>query len=603
MVNMNRGKGRRPVRKILKAALAATVAVCALAAPADAQTIDRVFAFGDSYADIGNLKAVLGPLFPSNIYPTGRFSGGTNFVDTLSAYYKAPIVNFAFGGAQAGNTNVTGVGLPGFQQEYQAFVAQGGSFNANDLVAISVGGNDARAYRLSGGTLAGVDAATTLTAQNATQGIATLAAHGAKHMVFIAGDAGQLPEALGQANAAIGTAFSNAYNAKMQATLAPIAHLGTQIAYVDITAIGNIVRGNPARFGFINVTTACPLTCLGSPATQAQYFFYVDGIHLTSAAFDLVGRYAINQLAAPYSFRAQGDLPMHAAQDFARAMDGRLDLSRGTHGPDGLSAYVQYVGGHDRYDADATADGYAYNAHGASGGVEWRRGALTAGGLFMWTRSRSEAAFDDRAKATSYQIGGYTSFDTGSAFAEGYAGYGWHNLDIRRTGVADPLTASPHARSWVAGGRAGWLGDFGRGRAGPVVGLAYAHSRLDGYTESGDAAAGLIVGDQRVDTLIASAGLELRPNLTPTIAPWLRVTADKSVHGDGRIVDYAPLVAPGIINSFEIASASRRAYGNLAGGLSARLGDRISLEGTVHSTFARHEGNEVGGFAGLRLAI
>jgi len=591
------------LRKILKAALSAAVASCALAAPAGAQTIDRVFAFGDSYADIGNLKAVLGPLFPSNIYPTGRFSGGTNFVDTLSAHYDAPIVNFAFGGAQAGSTNVVGVGLPGFQQEYLGFVAQGGSFNPNDLVAISIGGNDARAYRLTGGTLAGVDAASTLAAKNATAGIATLAAHGAKHMVFLAGDVGQLPEALGQANAAIGTAFSNAYNAKMQATLAPIAHLGTQIAYVDLTAIGNIVRANPARFGFTNVTNACPLTCIGSPAMQAQYFFYVDGVHLTSAAFDLVGRYAINQLSAPYSFRAVGDLPVHAAQDFGRTMAGRLDLARGTQGPDGLSAYVQYVGGHDRYDATATADGYAYNAHGASGGVEWRRGPLTAGGLFMWSRSHSDAAFDDRTKATSYQVGGYAGFDMGSAFVQGYAGYGWHDLKIRRTGVADPLTASPHAKSWVAGGRAGWLADFGRGRVGPVIGLAYAHARVNGYSEAGDAAAGLIVGDQRTDTVVASAGLELRPNLAPGLAPWLRVTADKNVHGDGRIVDYAPETAPGIINSFEIARSSRKAYGDLAGGLSARLGARLSLEGSVNATFARYDGNEVGGFAGLRLAL
>lgn len=590
------------MRKILKVALSAAVASCALAAPAGAQAIDRVFAFGDSYADIGNLKAVLGPLFPA-IYPTGRFSGGTNFVDTLSAHYDAPIVNFAFGGAQAGGTNVVGVGLPGFQQEYQAFAAQGGSFNSNDLVAISIGGNDGRAYWQSGGTLAGVDAATTAVATSATAGITTLVAHGAKHIVFLAGDVGQLPEAIGQPNAAIGAAFSQTYNAKMQATLAPLARLGTQIAYVDATAVGNIVRANPARFGFTDVTNACPLTCLGSPAMQAQYFFYVDGVHLTSAAFDLIGRYAINQISAPYSFRAVGDLPNHAAQDFGRAMAGRLDLARGTQGPDGLSAYVQYVGGHDRYDADATADGYAYNMHGASGGVEWRRGPLSAGGLFMWSRSHSDAAFDDRTKATSYQIGGYAGLDMGNAFAQFYAGYGWHDLKIRRTGVADPLTASPHAKSWVAGGRAGWLADFGRGRVGPVVGLAYAHSRVEAYSEAGDAAAGLNVGSQNVDTLVASAGLELRPNLAPGLAPWLRVTADKNVHGDRRVVDYAPETAPGIVNSFEIGSASNKAFGNLAGGLSARLGARLSLEGTVNATFARYDGNEVGGFAGLRLAL
>src|SRR3546814_8013080 len=61
-------------------------------APASAQSVDRIVAFGDSYADDGNLFELIG-IDPPFVYPTGRFSGGTNFVDTMSTLLNAPVDN------------------------------------------------------------------------------------------------------------------------------------------------------------------------------------------------------------------------------------------------------------------------------------------------------------------------------------------------------------------------------------------------------------------------------------------------------------------------------------------------------------------------------
>src|SRR6185436_9673622 len=128
---------------------------------ASAQTVfTTIQAFGDSYADTGNLFKILGVPNPVQ-YPTGRFSGGTNFVDTTSALLGIPQNNFAIGGATSGPTNVVGPGIPGFRQEWQGFVASGKTIAPSDLVELSVGGNDARAYYQTGGTLAGVNAAAT----------------------------------------------------------------------------------------------------------------------------------------------------------------------------------------------------------------------------------------------------------------------------------------------------------------------------------------------------------------------------------------------------------------------------------------------------------
>jgi outer membrane lipase/esterase len=42
-------------------------------------TFTRIQAFGDSYADTGNLWKITGGIGQFPLYPTGRFSGGTSW--------------------------------------------------------------------------------------------------------------------------------------------------------------------------------------------------------------------------------------------------------------------------------------------------------------------------------------------------------------------------------------------------------------------------------------------------------------------------------------------------------------------------------------------
>ena len=67
---------------------ASTLALAVFGAtPATAQEVDRIIAFGDSLADTGNALQLLlsSPSVPPDfkaqlqqLYPSGRFSGGTN---------------------------------------------------------------------------------------------------------------------------------------------------------------------------------------------------------------------------------------------------------------------------------------------------------------------------------------------------------------------------------------------------------------------------------------------------------------------------------------------------------------------------------------------
>src|SRR3954467_11250867 len=112
----------KPVRRaglLCVSLMLAGASTLSLTDHAKAQTaFTRIQAFGDSYADTGNLWKILGVTDPR--FPTGRFSGGTNFVDTTSALLGIPQLNYAIGGAMTGTTNTVLPGVPGFYQEWNS---------------------------------------------------------------------------------------------------------------------------------------------------------------------------------------------------------------------------------------------------------------------------------------------------------------------------------------------------------------------------------------------------------------------------------------------------------------------------------------------------
>ena len=616
-------------RMFAGALLAATA--MGFATPAAAQRIDRIVAFGDSYADDGNFFELVGvnPL-TTGAYTSGRFSGGTNYIDTLGRILNVPIDNFAIGGALTDNRNTNGPPL-GFTTEYSSFLAGGGpaafprvsgTFDANDLLAISIGANDGRFYQRNGGTVAGASAAATASVASATTGLNALVNAGARNISFLAGNTALLPEVAFSADpasaAAVRNAFSNTFNAGIQSTLAGYAANGVIVHYLDLTTVYNTVAANLPAYGLTAI--ACPAFPAplgpGVPGSTAcisgssdGFLVYGDQLHLTSAGFAIVGRYVATQLRAPLTLQATSDVALDTARQFGRTLTTRMDLGAPRDGdmPEGLAVYAVGDSVTRKLGATDTNDQFKVTSVGATIGAEYGFGSGMVGIAGNVSRPKANFGNDSaRTESRSLQLGVYAAAGIAGGFVQGYAGFGKDDHDISRVGVVEGMDADTDGSHTLAGAKAGYLMPMGVLRVGPVVALDYARAKIDGYTESGDPALTLNVGSARYSSLRGSIGAELRGDFGGNgvqVRPYGAAVIEKDFTGDERAFAFAQTATPTIVNSYRVEDGSKKAYGRLTAGLSAAILSNVSLNAAVSGTVRKDQGNETSGHVGLRAAF
>ncbi|QIK96720.1 autotransporter domain-containing protein [Sphingomonas sp. HDW15A] len=624
-------------RRLALAALTAT-ALSGFAAPASAQQVDRIVTFGDSYADDGNFFEILG-INPATttIYTSGRFSGTTNYVDTLSDILGVPVENFAIGGAMAqifpggaSNTNCSGIPAScplGLNYEVDQFFNVGTqssafpnsdtTFDEGDLLTVSIGGNDARFYQLtnplSTTNAAAIAAAGSVTA--ATTQLDRLVAAGAPTISFLAGDTSRLPEITGNASAiAIRSAYSNAYNAGMQDTLAGYAADGVIVHYLDLNAVLDNIIASPAAYG-ITKGLVCPAFQPATPASptcvldSTGYLFYGDLVHLTGTGFAIVAQYVATQLTAPLTLQGASDLGMDVARQFGRTLTARLDLGSPRDGdmPEGFKFFLSGDSFSRSVNESSGNAPFDVNAIGFTAGAEYGFGSGVVGVAGNISRPELEFGGDvSEVEGESTQLGAYAGMGIAGGFIQGYLGFGWDDYDIGRRGVVEGMDANTDGDHFLAGAKAGYLFPVGGFRVGPVVALDYADVSVEGYTEEGDPALTLNVSDGDFNSLRGSIGIEARGDFAGDGVQWRpygALTLEKELNGDDRSISFAQTSAPGIVNTWEIDDVSTKAYGRFTGGLNARILTNVELGAAISTTMGKKQGNETSGHLGVKVGF
>lgn len=291
---------------------------------ASATNFDKLYVFGDSLSDTGNIFNVSGGQInptqafnPDPPYYKGRFSNGPVWVDyagnqlgltpTLITNPSTTTIpnqgiNYAFGGSNSGLDNAFVPNVPGVLAQVglftQSLQANKQTADPNAIYAVWGGAND---------FLFGNGANVNQTVKNISDSVALLASAGAKNIVvFNLPDLGKIPYASVNGTSSQLTALSTSFNTTLATTLGNLSLIpGVNIIPVDINSLFNQVIASPGEFGFKNVTTPCVIGDANSIragnytvcSNPNDYLFY-DAVHPTTNAQKLVAQAALSAIQA-----------------------------------------------------------------------------------------------------------------------------------------------------------------------------------------------------------------------------------------------------------------------------------------------------------------
>jgi outer membrane lipase/esterase len=629
------------------------VAICLAALLASAGTalgqssFNTIYGFGDSYADTnqpGQPGGILpeGVPFPADM-PEGRFSSGGNFVDRLQDNFGIPAsINYAFGGAMTDTNNVVGVPA-GFQTEIAIVQLLDQTFRPDDIIALSIGGNNALAILddpsfLGPDPEAGARVYAQVSAAQVGAGVQELVDRGARTITYFSiGDPFLYPS-LGVSSLPA-QIFLEDFLVASEVQMAGIAAQGVRVNFFNFAELQRRIfeQGDWQRFGFEQVgvfglpSVLVPgsIPCLTeATCSSGEGFFYWDAVHLTEEGYNLAADFMTIQLGQNETIPVQAELAEIQSRNFTDTLHQRMQARRdGATGFDASysvkdapdagklsykdapephvdDAFALFVaGGFAGGDRDAR-DGivaYDYDLRQIVVGGEWKADEhVYLGGAIGYSNANAEYGFlrgEGETDLDSVNIGVYGSLAYPNWFADLALAYSINSYDLNRTGfvspfgVAIPLDTSAEADgdSFAADFRTGYLFRSGGFGIGPIAGLSYTHVTVDGYTESGDSLLSMRVEDQELDSLIGSIGLQVRYR-SGGIEPYVAVTVEQEFM-DGASYDFALTSASLVVNSVDVGQDDEP-FGRVRAGINARLSDQLvgSIDG--NATFGRETGDD-----------
>ena len=240
---------------------------------------NRIYAFGDSLTDTGNMYHATYGITPDPVhYYLGRYSNGPVWVEYLGHLAgDLPLRVLAYGGAQTGNE-----AFPlGLIAQVQAFV-QTEPPPSGALVTVWAGAND---FFFGAGDFH-------RSVENVMTAVRILADHGATRILIMnLPDLGATPALNRNPEAArSGTAFSMLFNDNLDRRIREFRarHPWIELNLFDTFGVFRELQAQPEAFGFHNATDPCP--SFGHGFSNGSGYVFWDDRHPTTEAHRLLAR-------------------------------------------------------------------------------------------------------------------------------------------------------------------------------------------------------------------------------------------------------------------------------------------------------------------------
>lgn len=278
---------------------------------------DKIYIFGDSLADPGNIYALTGQaakapyeLIPDEPYAIGghQFSNGKTWAQRFAqnmrlnksgkAALDAPGKNgnYAFGGSRLRPLDTARV--PSGGDQVNLYLADhNGKANDDALYVIQFGGNDARDALevLGGGDFSAAKAIIASAVEAEIDMIKQLYDSGARHFLVVnVPNIGLTPavKLAGPDAVFFSSILVASFNEGLATALSYLRmYPGLEIRSLDLFSILNSVVDSPADFGIGNAESACLMFYVksGAKCSNPENYVFWDGIHPTAVIHKLIG--------------------------------------------------------------------------------------------------------------------------------------------------------------------------------------------------------------------------------------------------------------------------------------------------------------------------
>ncbi len=545
--------------------LVGAVALALAASSAHAQRFNGVVSFGDSLSDAGNIG-----LAPTAAGGLGGAFGPSQSFTTNPDPVMAEILALAFGQTQraslAGGSNfawggacsqtATGPttppcsapGVPRLGAQITQHLGTG-TANPNALYTVWMGANDifgalpvwasAPATAQANAQIGGVTVASATVQQ-----IGRLQAAGARNIVVLnlpnLGITPQFSSGPLAAAGPLGTLASISYNGALSQGL---SQLGIGIIPINVFALVDEIRANPASFGFSNVTgVACatPSSLLCNPANLVaaganNTFLFADGVHPTGAAHRLLASVALATINAPAIVSLAPETAIAAYDAHSDTIRSALFGEYLGEREDGtVRSYFSAGGGSGELAGGALSPTAETTAFNATGGANFRVNEAFTFGVAASIGNQNLDPTGGTIDGNSVLLSGYGVVNFDAFHINAILSGGTTNVDIARNFAMGPSVRIENGETDVdhlaAEFNVGYTFRTETLAHGPFVGAVWQEATVGAYSEDSVGATAMNFQEFTRESMVTRIGYQLKADFD-ALKPLVRVawnSEDKS---------------------------------------------------------------------------